>query len=162
MQLGDGIENVESIQHCCGAAVLHTPWPALQIQTKQPVIIHVPSCSLGEALPPHLFPTSCIIPLCCSAPLLQMWNCSSSLLWWPTKCNLTETVSQIRNVHLQWRASTCVRQDFALLLPGGHSKHSVAGLLHRVFWFVLWLAISLLSGYWVVSARIEVQTVNVK
>lgn len=103
------------IQHCCGAAVLHSSWPTLPSSKPSSLL---PSMGLlaplGEALPPHLFPTSCVIPSCCSAPLLQMFFLLAPHFCGGPLRTISQTLypnkkgaSPVESLHL-WQMGLCI------------------------------------------------------
>lgn len=137
---------LRGIQRCPVTAVHHISWLRCPFCLNQIAYCH--SCAfllLSDALPPHVFPTSNIIPLCCPAPLLQKRSCfqvfSTVVAWVPTKHSFTDTVSHTSMVHLWWMGPFHGIWDFILLPDGGHGKHGVTdtGMLHWAFWLVFGL-----------------------
>lgn len=149
-QPGNGIENVQrhsALLYCsCAPQILDDTHP-----NQAACYHHGPSCSFrrgssSTAISYRLCYSFML--LCSSAPKCGLAS-SSSLLWWLTKHNLTDTISKIRKVHLWWRASTCGRRDFCIAASWRTWQTSVAGMLHRVFDLVfglLCLRIWLLSS----------------
>lgn len=123
---------------CCHVTAVHcVSWLRSSFHLNQTTYCHPRAfLLLYEALPPHIFLTSNIIPLCCPVPLLQMQSCfqllSAVVGWMPTKHSFTDTVTHTIKVHLWWMGPSHGIGDFVLLPAEGHGKHCVTstGRLH--------------------------------